>query len=257
MRRARSTRSTARCRESSPPSWPWPSPARPAARQTWPSPSTSPAPAPTPTTSPPPPSASRGSGPAAETSRARSARSTWCRRPAARSPRRDGAGPGLLAESGGGLPLPGRRAGEHRQPDHRPGRPVPVPGGRAAVGAADRRDKGGEPAVTIGGQPGVRAVPARRARGGVPRPGGLRAHARGAGRARRPGQRRTPMDPAMTSHRPGAVSEAEPQLARHLPELLGTGRRGRAVLRGLWRRAGPDHPAPERRPVTWAEKHGR
>ncbi len=153
MRRAPSTPSTGRCPASSPPSSRWRSRARRAARATSPSRSTSPAPGRTPTTSHPRPSASPGSGRDAVTSTARSVPSTWCRPPAARSPRLGGSGPRCWPSRAAGSG-PGGGAAEHRQPHHRPARPVPVPGRGPAVGPPDRRGAGhGSRRVTIGGRP--------------------------------------------------------------------------------------------------------
>ena len=65
----------------------------------------------------------------------------------------------------------GRRPGQHREPHHRPRRPVPLPRRGAQCGARPRgvarRGHHGRHRRAARG----RAVPARRARGGVPRPG--------------------------------------------------------------------------------------
>ena len=127
------------------------SPARPAVRPTSPSRSTWSALAPTPTTSPRPPSAWRGYAPAGETSRARSARWTSCPRPAGPSPRRGAAGRsrrvGRWAGIAGGGP------GQHRQPHHRPRRPVTVPRRRAQLGAGLVESQGADTTVWIAGRP--------------------------------------------------------------------------------------------------------
>ena len=122
----RSTPSTARCPASSRPSWRSPWPARPAASSTSPSRSTPPAPR----------TDANYIAPAAfglariragrgDVDGARRARSTWCRRPAAPSPRPGAGGPGCWPTRPGAARA-GRGDGQHRRPDHRPARPRPL-----------------------------------------------------------------------------------------------------------------------------------
>ena len=169
-RRARSTRSTARSRASSHRSWRWRSPARPAARSTWPSRCTSPAPAPMPPTSPRPPSAWPGSAPAAGTSRALSARSTWCPSTSrAFTPARRRRA-GLLAESGGGLPS---LSAAMASIDNLTIDPVDRSRFRVDVLASALdivESTGPDPTVSISGRPASEPDAAGRAGVGLPRP---------------------------------------------------------------------------------------
>ena len=203
----------------------------------------------TPTTSRQQPSAWPGSAPAAGTSRVRSAPSTWCRRPAAPSPQARRRRAGLLAESGGGLPS---LAAALESIDNLTIDPVDrsrfrvdvLQLGARAGGVARCRHDGPHRRPS-----GGRARPARRARGGIPGPGRLRRQPGGAGRtsSTRPtrsadgrcddGAGRGRGRGAGRAIRGGPVpGRWRPPV---LPVLLGTRRRGRAVLRGLWRRPRP------------------
>ena len=145
---------------------------------------------------------------------------------------------GLLAESGGGLPSLAAALDEHRQPDDRPGRPVALPGRRAGRGArhrgvararTPRSPSPGRPASEPDLRDGLESAYRDLAAATL--------DPRGAGRARRPGERRTPVDAAMT----GTAGEgaAEPRAPRQLPVCSRT----RSSRRALPARPAGDCPA--------------
>ena len=133
------------------------------------------------------------------TSTAPSRRSTWCPRRAARTSRRGGSAPRLLAASG---PRPARsvgRVGQYRVRDHRPARPRPAAHRRAGR-RARRRARTGPAGVDRD-----RRVPAvgagrcaTRSSGAYRELAALTPDARRAGRARRPRERRAPVDAAVS-----------------------------------------------------------
>ena len=140
---------------------------------------------------------------------------------------------GLLAESGGGLPSLAAALDEHRQPDHRPGRPVPLPRRGAQLGAAARASRTAPtPRSPSAGRPA--AEPALR--------DGLEAAYRDlAGYApsreervapRRPGQRGAPLDAAMTATTGDGRGRARERRCTCPACSAPVGER-RAVLRGL------------------------
>ena len=120
---------------------------------------------------------------------------------------------GLLAESGGGLPSLAAALDSIESltidPVDRSRFRVEVLQLGARAGGVARRRHHGLDRWAAGG----RAGPARRARGGLPRPGRLRRQPGGAGPPRRPGQRGPPMDAAMTEPGVGgAVGQVEPSV---------------------------------------------